>query len=469
MSNIATVQQIAVTAITPLHISAGGPELIDGLDYVSAERVYVIDMERMLEGLSDDRLRRAESAERLGLLLNPAEWQKYARYSLPNPTGSAKVPQVIGQIKDAFGKPYLPGSSLKGPIRTALAWHLLSSGKLPVDERDLRDNPRFADDTILGGLFGGNPYRDLFRAMQVADSAPIDPTASLDLLRVSLYTLRGKRLEPKGEGWSFFVECLRPKSELRLRLRLDDYLLSPGIARRIPFEQDREFLSKWLTHCHAFSAALIADEQNFYATYGPPELKAFYDDLAEQSQAIVPGHEALLQMSWGAGWLSKTVGMHLTDDEMAMVRGKFRLGRREVDEFPKTRRIVERGGGPSAPLGWVRLRLLDDESPPVSAPVIEIPPPPPPVIEIPPPLPTLQLKDLRAGQVLAGIVLRITDNYAYIDVGVGHEAQLHISLIARQRPARITDVLQVGQRVRVKVQSVDTTMRKVMLTMRDIN
>lgn len=493
MSTIGTVQQLAVTTITPLHIGAGGGDLLDDLDYVSDERVYVIDQERMLAGLSSERLRRAEQAAPLSQLLSPAEWRDYARYSLPNPTGRERVPRMLGQVKDAFGRPYLPGSSLKGPIRTALAWALLRAEDKPVGRSDLGYNPRFADDPLMGRLLGRDPYHDLFRAMQVADSAAIAPGDSLDLLRVSLYSLRGQRLLPKGEGWSFFVEALRPGAELRLRLRLDDYLLAPEIARRVDLEGGEAWLRGWLGHCQAFSEEVIRYEQGFYAYYGPPELAAFYDDLAVQAQGVAAGREALLQLAWGAGWLSKTVGMYLSDDELAMVRDQFRLGRAGVEEFPKSRRLVERGGRPGAPLGWVRLRLLDG-----GAPVLDAPPPPRPVTPppgasresaVPPPVAPVappravtpprpaagdapasprSIADLRPGMVLEGTVKRIADYGAFVDIGVGRDGLLHISQLSERRVERVEDVLRLGQRVRVKVLNVDVAQRKISLTMRGV-
>lgn len=477
MSTIATVQRLAVTTITPLRIGPGGADLLDDLDYVSAERVYVIDQERMFDGLSTDRLKQAEQAAPLSQLLSPAEWQTYARYSLPNPTGRGKVPRLLSHVKNAFGQPYLPGSSLKGPIRTALAWALLQKRAQPVGRGDLGYNPRFADDPLMNKLLGRDPYHDLLRALQVADSGAIAPGDNLDLLRVSLYSLRGERLQPKGERWSFFVEALRPGAELSLRLRLDDYLLAPEIARRVDMEGGDRWLRGWMGHCHAFSEEVIKYEQSFYAHYGPPELAAFYDDLSTQAQNVVAGQEALLQLAWGAGWLSKTVGLYLSDEELALVREQFRLGRAGVAEFPKSRRLVERGGGPSAPLGWVRLRLLDGGGAPsvaASPTLAGVTRPAPAPVSAPSnaPLaadvPPRSLVDLGPGMVLEGTVSAIVAYGAFVDIGVGRDGLLHISQLGERRVERVEEVLRLGQRVRVKVQHIDVAQRKIALTMRNV-
>ncbi|NCC36526.1 MAG: S1 RNA-binding domain-containing protein, partial [Chloroflexia bacterium] len=282
---------------------------------------------------------------------------------------------------------------------------------------------------------------------------------------------------PKGEGWSFFVESLRPGQKLPLRIRIDDYLFEKDIAPRIPFTYPRDVLAGWLHHCHAFSQAIIADEQNFYHAYGPSELVAFYDDLARQAATIQPRREALIQLAWGTGWQSKTIGMHLAKEEMEMVRQTFRLGRAGVNEFPKTRRLIERGGNPSAPLGWIRLRLADHmpEAPvPPTTNVTELRSSQPersnvsqhtPVTSGTPPR---TLADLRPGMILEGTVTRITAFGAFINVGVGRDGLLHISQISTKRIEHANAMLSIGQRVRVKVHHVDVDQRKLGLTMRDL-
>jgi len=54
-----------------------------------------------------------------------------AAYDLPCPQDPADAP-IREALKDAHGRPYLPGSSIKGAIRTAILWRLMS------DEPDRR-------------------------------------------------------------------------------------------------------------------------------------------------------------------------------------------------------------------------------------------------------------------------------------------------------------------------------------------
>jgi polyribonucleotide nucleotidyltransferase len=63
--------------------------------------------------------------------------------------------------------------------------------------------------------------------------------------------------------------------------------------------------------------------------------------------------------------------------------------------------------------------------------------------------------DVEVGQVYDGSVLRLLDFGAIVQVLPGRDGLLHISEIANYRIANITDVLKVGQQVRVKVIEAD--------------
>ena len=66
-----------------------------------------------------------------------------------------------------------------------------------------------------------------------------------------------------------------------------------------------------------------------------------------------------------------------------------------------------------------------------------------------------RLEGLRPGQVLEGEVRRVAEFGAFVDVGVGRDGLVRISELAEEPVARVEDVVQVGQRVRVKVLKVE--------------
>ena len=75
-------------------------------------------------------------------------------------------------------------------------------------------------------------------------------------------------------------------------------------------------------------------------------------------------------------------------------------------------------------------------------------------------------ESVRVGDVLRGCVVKITDFGAFIDLGEGIEGLVHVSEIAYQRVKAVSDALQVGDWVDVKVLDVDQQKRRVSLSIK---
>ncbi len=80
----------------------------------------------------------------------------------------------------------------------------------------------------------------------------------------------------------------------------------------------------------------------------------------------------------------------------------------------------------------------------------------------------LDIKDLKEGMVLSGTVRNVIDFGAFIDIGVHQDGLLHISQISDKFISHPTDVLKVGDIVKVKVTGVDLERKRISLTMKDI-
>jgi len=80
----------------------------------------------------------------------------------------------------------------------------------------------------------------------------------------------------------------------------------------------------------------------------------------------------------------------------------------------------------------------------------------------------LDLGKLRPGMILKGKVKRITDFGAFVDISVGRDGLVHISELGKGWVERVSDVLSVGEEVRVKVLEVDLERRRIALTMKGV-
>lgn len=78
----------------------------------------------------------------------------------------------------------------------------------------------------------------------------------------------------------------------------------------------------------------------------------------------------------------------------------------------------------------------------------------------------LKFEDLIEGQVLTGTVRNVTDFGAFVDVGVKHDGLVHISEMSNSFVKNPSDVVSVGDIVKVKVIGIDKERQKVKLSMK---
>ena len=76
-------------------------------------------------------------------------------------------------------------------------------------------------------------------------------------------------------------------------------------------------------------------------------------------------------------------------------------------------------------------------------------------------------RDIEVGEIYNGIVARITNFGAFIDLGGGKEGLLHVSKISNKRVEKVEDVLAIGDEVTVKVSDIDNQGR-INLNMKDL-
>jgi len=78
------------------------------------------------------------------------------------------------------------------------------------------------------------------------------------------------------------------------------------------------------------------------------------------------------------------------------------------------------------------------------------------------------LEDLEPDMILPGIVTNVTNFGAFVDIGVHQDGLVHISELADKFVKNPTDIVKPGQKVKVKVLSVDIERKRIALSMRGI-
>ena len=80
----------------------------------------------------------------------------------------------------------------------------------------------------------------------------------------------------------------------------------------------------------------------------------------------------------------------------------------------------------------------------------------------------LKFDDLREDMILTGTVRNITDFGVFVDVGVKHDGLVHISEMSDKFVKKPSDIVSIGDIVKVRVIGIDTEKQKVKLSMKNV-
>lgn len=367
--------RLKITVLTPLHIG-NGREMLRDYDYaVHGGRAWRINENALLEAqnVEDPRVTEMLARVKPAQLLKSQDFtddSPFFRYVLKGtPKSSAEGAVLREQMKDAFDHPYLPGTTVKGALRTALGWHLWEKKGLRPEIARLGGMPKFAASGYERDLFGKNPNNDLLRALHVIDSKPLE-TSALMLVNVRVLTRGGK------PGSPVEVEAIRRDTVIESELNLDTVLFSQWAKTRELYLSNADALLNFAEIARQHSLSAIQRELNW--AKGLPDGKnvaAHYQSMLGYS---LSKNTFFLQLGWGGGWEQKTFGARLKRDEAFMRTilkprnaGGWDVGRghtpRNMQDFPVSRRIAmayrRNAQGeveseiPALPLGWVLVEM----------------------------------------------------------------------------------------------------------------
>lgn len=78
----------------------------------------------------------------------------------------------------------------------------------------------------------------------------------------------------------------------------------------------------------------------------------------------------------------------------------------------------------------------------------------------------MEIKDLKTGMILEGSVTNVTKFGAFVDIGVHRDGLVHISQMANKYVSDPTEVVKVGQVVKVRVTEINEKLKRIGLSMR---
>ena len=425
-----------LTPLTPIHIGNGA--LIEPLEYVIFDRkVHHFTLNDLLLALPKEAqaqlvARTAESipATRTFVIDHAEAAQGVARWQADiaaaahdlyqaRLAGGEGHPEIRAQIRTR-DRLYLPASSLKGAVRTALLYDTMDK---PSPERKARDLEQRT-------FQFRRVQEDPFRAVKLADGAPLDIPGNVRAVAVNTHR-HGNWAQDVAllvetiPGW--LSDKANATSTHAVRFDEDFFRLHQAAFSLTP--------GQVLVACRNFYGQHLQMEQQF--TRALPETATIYQALDNYAGQL-PANAALIRLGWGSGLDATTVNQGLVSPQETT-----------------SRRLTADG----VPLGWAALEITHPDGSPVEAePVTQQ------QATRSDPVPAQQprrIQDLQPGMILTGRVSRLERYGAFVDLGIGRDGLIHISQLAEGFVNRVEDVVKMGDEVQVEVLDVDLAKRRI--------
>lgn len=234
------MNRIKIETLTSVHIGSGetlqyGTDFVPGLDTEGYGLFGIVDPKKILNLIGEEyignwvaAIERQESTKNIIKQFAPhAKLEEYSkRILLDYCDAQAKKGDTLKEfIHDGMGKPYIPGSSIKGAIRTAIL-ATLASGVQGVDQKidaSKRDNrtgqiKKGANaKKVESALFGADPNSDVFRFLQVGDAVfGNNYEVAIRMVNINEREKRGFWDTSKSQ----LIEALGPEDESEFQLKI---------------------------------------------------------------------------------------------------------------------------------------------------------------------------------------------------------------------------------------------------------
>lgn len=309
--------------------------------------------------------------------------------SITVPGGAESMREFRPFIRDGNKEIFLPGSSLKGVLRTALLYGILEENQEirhkteKTAQEKLSLLPRYKETfserwvredllqsfNIAKGKTG--PNKDILRCLKVRDAYPAGNIRTR-IIRISFlskssskgfdwsYRKRGgKSTDQPLELWAEVVTGGTFRAELIWDKLLFEKFKRADSDIRIPIEGLNDLMSaafkmnqRIFAHETEFFSEIPGEPGKGTVSGGKNDLPADAAENLKNWYEMSPGD--FIRVGFGSGMLSTTVNIHFNEPLRRKIRDLCGH-KREDDPAPKSRRIWQGDYGQWMPLGWLKM------------------------------------------------------------------------------------------------------------------
>ncbi|HKA01240.1 MAG TPA: hypothetical protein VKE70_32225, partial [Candidatus Solibacter sp.] len=271
--------------------------------------------------------------------------------------------------------PYLPGTAVKGAIRTGMVFSNWRDGMLQdVAGRTKGDRPprRPAESVEEQAL--GPAGANRMRYISAGDSGIVSNND------FKIYLLRTSTLQPRGQnfvlGWKasprgavegnraedstpVFAEMATPGTVFRGDWVEREFYLQPEVRRSVRWP-DGFNRAKIFEAANIYAGGLIALQRQYASMAGMGLLDSSLEELEQRLAQAREKGACIVNLGWGGGLTAKAAWLDTTNPDYRQILSAYQIYNRALATslpFPKTRRIVFLNNKPATLPGWAELAI----------------------------------------------------------------------------------------------------------------
>ncbi|SJZ77018.1 CRISPR-associated protein Csm5 [Pilibacter termitis] len=240
---------------------------------------------------------------------------------------------VAAQIKDPFGNPYIPGSSLKGALRNIILQYLIVEKRkenpeeirkmmeLSLKEKSDKEFTRqFLQTLILDGKNEPDAKYDIMKGVIVSDSKPLKKSS---LIMVQKFDKLGKgtREGDNGHEISTFRQAIKPEVEVEFSITIDTSVYKD---QEVALNLAEFFKKRNYRRCGEEETFESSRFELFVKSLNHQYTKEYLRKFELKNLDNIKKNT--IYLGGGSGFLTKTIWMSLLD---------------ELDRFDKVERILD--------------------------------------------------------------------------------------------------------------------------------
>lgn len=375
------MNNVKIEIITPVHVGSGeilrkGNDYVCGKDTEGNDIIGIVNPEKVVKLIGMEHLDAWVTGIENGRSTDDIVRQYAPKANIYDYTTrridvyACEMPADMKEfMHDGLGRPYIPGSSIKGAIRTAVLATIANS--MPENTPPIRDVKGKITAAAMEKLsFGDDPKKDVFRFLHVGDAMFGKQgyrTWALCMANIN---------ERKSKGfWDVtkkqMVEVLCPEDETDFCLRLntrqyDCCRSSPGVVHTLP--ECMSSLNLLFRTINEHTLKLVNEEIDYWrdrldesdTTAGEDEVNSYIkhmEEIKNKASECKDGKSCILRIGHGSGWRFITGAWTETrkDFDEVIAKSRFNAGRYSDYDFPKSRRIEM---DEKDALGFVRLTII---------------------------------------------------------------------------------------------------------------